>query len=190
MSAKVYHTKYERTKIGAWRQYTIYSFAKAPGWVTWGDVAKPHRREKLTKEEKEAGSNAGIDFFARLGRLTRLGLVENVTYLYDGPEGEPVMELEPRLWSSAMNAAEAMLTPGQLEYVQDKGMEVFPVLSHMEQATLIGILRMRYRPQTKLTAAWFAKRETDNQALREVFDAHLEELRPTQRKQANSAGFI
>lgn len=190
VSMEVYCQKYDRTRVGSWRQYTVYRFEPSSGWVTWGSVAGPHRREKLTEEEKDAGKNAGIDFFSRLRRLQQLGLVEEIIHLYDGPKGEPVMEFDGRLRASATAAAEAMLTEGQLEFAQLKGGELFPVLSHMEHATLYGVLRMRYRPQTKMTAAWFAKREAASHEVKEIFDAHLEELRPTLPKQANSRGFV
>ncbi|MEI8276758.1 MAG: hypothetical protein WCG00_12250, partial [Hyphomicrobiales bacterium] len=32
-----------------------------------------------------------------------------------------------------------------------------PVLNHIVGATMVEIFRMRYRPQTRVTAAWYAK---------------------------------
>lgn len=190
VSTKVYYRSYSRERIGAWKQYAIFGFSRDCGYVSWGDAAKPHRREQLTDEEKAAGKNPGVDFFDRLSRLKRLGLVEEIAYLYDGPNGEPIIPLcgdgssssEQQLWVSAVEAAGLMVTDGQRQYAERKGYELLPVLSHMEQATLIGVLRMRYRPQTKLTATWFAKREENCLEMQAIFDSHINALKGPSRK--------
>lgn len=197
VSTKVYYQAYRRERIGAWKQYAVFGFSRECGYVAWGDAAKPHRRDQLTDEEKTEGKNAGVDFFDRLSRLKKLGLVEEIAYLYDGPKGEPIIPMsgdgssptEYQLWSSAVEAASLMVTDGQRQYAERMGHELLPVLSHIEQATLIGVLRMRYRPQTKLTATWFAKREESCLEMQAIFDSHINALKGPSLKVAGG-GFI
>jgi len=48
-----------------------------------------------------------------------------------------------------------LLTIGQQHGAVDKWL--VPVQAHMERVQLVGIARLRYRPKTKATAAWWAK---------------------------------
>jgi hypothetical protein len=57
-------------------------------------------------------------------------------------------------------AAVAMLTQGQIEWAQKYGLHLLPALAHrLANVRLVGIARLRYRPHTKATAAWFAKKQ-------------------------------
>ena len=47
-----------------------------------------------------------------------------------------------------------MITFGQTGYV--KGV-IVPVLAHIDKVQMIGLMRLRYRPHTRLTAAWWAE---------------------------------
>lgn len=161
ISTKVTYKSYERRKAGEHGAYTVWDITPSSSYVTWGAVTAPHRREVLTDKEKADGKNPGVDFFRRFDTLKSLGLVEWTPYLYDGPEGEPIhamaehgLPIEQELYEAAYGAALRMLPEDFQERLQ--GIAV-PVQSHIAEATLIGIARLRYRPHTNLTAAWWAE---------------------------------
>ena len=50
-----------------------------------------------------------------------------------------------------------MLTAGQLEWAYRENLTLVPVPRHLANVTSIGVARLRYRPRTKMTAAWWAE---------------------------------
>jgi len=67
--------------------------------------------------------------------------------------GEPA---ERELAATAELAAQTMLTEGQLAWSQDEGYHLVPVLNHIANATMVEVFRLKYRPHTTATAAWYA----------------------------------
>jgi hypothetical protein len=134
--------------------------------VTWSGPMACHHREKLTKEEKAEGKNPGVDFFRRQEQLTRLGLLEWVPHLLEGagPEAEIIHPLgdggteglEDQLGAAAEEAAALMLTEGQHARAMKDDLRLAPVPRHVAEVQLVGIARLRYRPRTRMTAAWWA----------------------------------
>lgn len=157
---------YERQQLGQRGLYVVWGFDRIGMSVRWQPVTEPHRRQKLTEEERAAGANAGVDFFRRFNHLRRLGLVLEIPYLFDGPVGEPIhpiaegsdVAIERAIAQSVADAARACLTEGQLAYWEDEGWPeiVVPVPAHIEQATVRIVYRLRHRPHTRLTASWWA----------------------------------
>jgi len=47
-----------------------------------------------------------------------------------------------------------MLTDGQRTWAQKEGLWLVPVPAHLLNVAMVGIARLRYRPHTRLTAAW------------------------------------
>jgi hypothetical protein len=161
------HQKYDRFEVGRQSQYVVWGFsAQGITSVVWNGSTTCHRREKLTDEEKAAGQNAGIDFFRRQSQLVGLGLIEWVPHLFESDELSaeiihPVglagsASLEDRLGLAAHEAGRAMLTDGQREWAAEKGLWLAPVPRHVANVQMIGIARLRYRPHTRVTAAWWA----------------------------------
>jgi hypothetical protein len=157
----VYRQTYDRRQAGQQAAYTVWSFTKTGGSISWNEITQPHRREVLTKKEKEDGKNPGVDFFARADRLISLGLIDWVPYLFEGEKGEPIhalagngLPIEQELHEAATSAAARMLSEGQRERIQGV---LVPVLAHIDKVQLIGLMRLRYRPHTRLTAAWWAE---------------------------------
>ena len=66
--------------------------------------------------------------------------------------GEPA---ERELAAAAHRAAQTMVTDGQLEWSQREGYHLVPVVKHMANATLVEVFRLKYRPHTSATSAWF-----------------------------------
>jgi hypothetical protein len=63
--------------------------------------------------------------------------------------------LEDRIGMAAEKAGLAMLNDQQRQYVDSHGPRLVSVLRHLSNVQMIGIARLRYRPHTKLTAAWW-----------------------------------
>jgi hypothetical protein len=166
VSRQLMWRKHERVEVGHQAQFTVWGFRYKGGSVTWSGPTACHRREKLTEEEKAAGKNAGVDFFRREGQLTRLGLLEWVPHLVEGagPEAEVIHPLghggteglENLLGAAAEEAAAAMLTEGQHAWALENDLWLAPVPRHIAEVQLVGVARLRYRPRTRMTAAWWA----------------------------------
>ena len=106
-------------------------------------------------------------FWPAVHTLENLGLVEKVGMLLDGDDadaeiihpyamrgGEPA---ERELAHAAHSAALGMVTEGQRLNAEEKGFHhMIPVRKHIVNAALAEVYRLRYRPHTKATAAWFA----------------------------------
>src|SRR4051812_34122750 len=166
VSRKLMYQQYERIEVGHQAQFTIWAFWYKTESVIWSGPTSCHCREKLTEQEKAQGKNIGVDWFRRTKQLERLGLLEWVPHLVesDGPEGEIIhplgkgetSSLKDVLGASAGQAASAMLTSGQRSWAAERGLQLAPVLHHVANVQLIGIARLRYRPRTRKTAAWWA----------------------------------
>jgi hypothetical protein len=176
------YQKYERVEIGRRAQFIIWGFRRQGSWVAWNDLTRCHRREALTKEEKADGKNEGIDFFRRQEQLVDLGLIEWVPHLFESDSADAEMlhpvgmtaagEIEDRLGRAAHTAGESMLTDAQRDRAKDGGLWLVPVPRHIANVQMVGISRLRYRPQTRMTAAWWA----DLAEKGERFVASYEEL--------------
>jgi hypothetical protein len=134
---------------------------------------KPHLTGKNESVEGEDGPrkrDTGVPvFWAAESLLKDLGLLEFVGHVVesDTAEGEPIHpyaigngeEIERRLANAAKKAAESMLTEEERDWARNHGLVLVPVLRHLSAVQMIGIARLRYRPRTKATAAWFAERQ-------------------------------
>jgi hypothetical protein len=98
-------------------------------------------------------------------QVADLGLIQWVPHLFesDEPDAEIIHavgitgsdSLEDRIGLAAEEAGLAMLNDQQRQYVDSHGPQLVPVLRHFANVQMIGIARLRYRPHTKLTAAWW-----------------------------------
>jgi hypothetical protein len=99
-------------------------------------------------------------FWEAWGIVVGLGLVELVGHMIkaDNDTAEIVHPYavengeadERAIATSAQAAAEALLTPGQIEWAQARDLRLLPVPAHqLPNVQLVGIARLRYRPHTK-----------------------------------------
>ncbi|MGH7117086.1 MAG: hypothetical protein ACREE9_21645 [Stellaceae bacterium] len=166
--------QYHRVKIAERAQFAVWGFTAGHYSMYWdAGVTGPHRREQLTADEIEAGANPAIDFFRRLQLLADLGLIQWVPHLVESADatGEIIHALgtggsdsaEDRLGRAANKAAMALLTAAQRDWAKanKKIEQPAPVPRHMVNVQLVGIGRLRYRPHTRLTAAWWADLQTN-----------------------------
>jgi hypothetical protein len=167
VSRRLMWDEFIRVKIGEHAQFTVWGFHQGSSWVNWKNgLTLPHRRE-LTNEEKTAGKNKGLDFFQRTAYLGALRLIEWVPHLVESADecGEIIHPLcmgdsesiEDRLGRAAHKAGRALITEGQYGWAVEKGIhQLVPVPRHIANVQMIGIARLRYRPHTRMTTAWWA----------------------------------
>jgi len=167
ISTKVMYQSYDRQRAGERGIHVVWDFSYKNEYVSWGAAATPHYRKDLPKNE-------GADFFKRKRVLLSIGLLEWVPYLFDGPKGEPIhamhadgLQLEQDLFNAANAAGQSMLPAGYENRVQGF---LVPVPAHVEQVQVIGIARLRYRPQTKLTSAWWADHHSTCQSFADGYN--------------------
>ena len=159
----VYHN-YDRLPVGQRGEYEVWGFRPKENYVCWEGFTKHHMRQ--TGPQKDQGE----DFFRRQIQLTDLGLWEWVPHLFESEDLESEVihpygtggstEIEDRLGAAAHAAGRALLTTGQQDWAENEGLRLVPVLRHIAQVTMVGIARLRYRPHTTLTAAWWADLQT------------------------------
>jgi hypothetical protein len=90
--------------------------------------------------------------------------------------------VEDQLGHSAHLAAFTMLTEGQRRWAAENRLRLVPVPRHIANVQMIGVARLRYRPHTRMTAAWWADLSTKG----ERFIANYAALADgTMRKSAN-----
>jgi hypothetical protein len=158
--------EFQRTKIGQQGQYDVWAFrSQGRRWVQWKGPTLCHRRDDLPTER-------GKDYFRRIEGLTDIGLVEWIPHLFESDNDEAEIihpygigksgRVEDRLGDAAAAAGRFMVTEQQIMNACDRlggcdDVRIAPVPRHIENVQMIGIARLRYRPKTRLTAAWWAE---------------------------------
>jgi len=157
---------FERAKVGEQGPFVVWGF-RPKHMITGLGLARPFLTGEISTRDDGARLDAGWDasFFPAVQILTDLGLVEKVGMLLDGSDneaeiihpyairgGEPA---ERELAATAELAAQTMLTEGQLTWSQDEGYHLVPVRKHIANAAVVEVFRLRYRPHTKATSAWY-----------------------------------
>jgi hypothetical protein len=147
-------------ELGQRGEYVVWGFKPLHQNVyTTASFCVPH-----VDRSKE---NIASSFFEALKILEVLHLVTPVTYLVDsdsehGEEMYPISlnkgeECEIAVGVAAMEAASLMLTDGQMDRAEGLSLEALcPVKKHVADVQAVGIYRLRHRPHTEATKAWFA----------------------------------
>jgi hypothetical protein len=184
ISRKIITQEYERKQVGQQAQFTIWGFHHTHGSVTWTGPTVCHRREKLTPEEEKEGKNPGVDYFRREQQLVNLGLLEWVPSLIESNDQDAEIihpygmggsaGLEDRLGAVAHLAAQTMLTDRQQEWADEQGLRLAPVPKHITNVQLSGIARLRYRPATRKTTAWWADQQVRGEGFLSRYEALIE----------------
>ncbi len=154
--------QYERKEVGERSYYTIWAFRAKTAQLTWGGPMAAHRARP-----QEKGEEHPVWLSVRL--LRRMGLLEYMPHLMEShsPQAEPIHpfgigrngeeQIETEIGAAADAAGRAMCTEWAVQHAEDDGFEWFcPVPRTLPQVQLIGVPRLRYRPHTKRTAAWYA----------------------------------
>ena len=158
---------FDRTKVGEQGPFVVWGF-RSEHITADSELYGPFKTGKLQRTMTARAAirawmlHSGPPFIA----LENLGLVEKVGMLLDGDDadaevihpyamrgGEPA---ERELALAAKSAAQAMITEGQLNWAEQEGYHLVPVRRHIVNATVAEVYRLKYRPHTKATAAWYA----------------------------------
>jgi hypothetical protein len=170
---------YALKKVGQRGALTIWGFGSATGTTSTGGLHEHFLTGKVDNDRKDTGVP---DFWAALKSLEDCGLIEFIPHVFESDKLEaemlhayPVKEdacepWERRLAIAAHAAGFLSLTPGQQKWAVDQAQNLLPVPSHIAQLAVIGIGRLRYRPQTRMTAAWFAKSKERSEAWQPVYE--------------------
>lgn len=163
LSRKVYYEKYSRENYAESGEYIFYGYDRLSCYVCWDtDVTRVHR-DTVSKAEEKEGKNPGHAFFKRIGTLIEMGLLEYSVCLFESESEDaeilfPItgpIEVENTMESVAYSVSEKLLQDWQLQNNPHK--YLIPVLRHQEKAQAYGVYRLRHRPHTDLTAAWWAQ---------------------------------
>jgi len=157
---------FERAKVGEQGPFVVWGF-RPDHKVADRELARPFLTGQLTTRDDGRPHDSGWDdsFWPAVNTLLDLGLVERVGMLLDGDDneaeivhpyairgGEPA---ERELAAAAKLAAQTMVTEGQLAWSQEEGYHLVPVLKRIANATVVEVFRLKYRPHTTATSAWF-----------------------------------
>lgn len=167
--------EYSRKKVGERGALTVWGFQEGTvrAWPSAPFVAA-HLTGRMEVIEAPDGSKGKQDtgwpvFWRALRLLLKTGLVEIVAHVVEADSddaeivhpfaygnGEPG---EQEIRDAAQEAALALLSEGQGQRVELEYDALLPFPAHCASVQLVGIARLRYRPQTKATAAWYAKQK-------------------------------
>jgi len=167
------------TKVSQRGASTIWGFGSGTSTTSTGDLHKPFLTGKIDAEKKDPGL---ADFWASLTALEDCGLLEFIPHVFesDKPEAEmlhayPVKDGACEPWErsvalAAHAAGVVCIAIGQQEWANQQARHLLPVPSHISNLAVIGIARLRYRPQTRMTAAWFAKSKESSDAWQPIYE--------------------
>jgi hypothetical protein len=152
---RLLYQPYSREQVMTHKQFTVYGFSIE-------DVRHCRHEGPLAKYGKRPKGQS----WQHLAMLERLGLIEWVSYLAesDNQHAELIHPLSGD--AAADEVAEAAIDfvsslPGGYAFVGDSYDYVLPVLNHLMNAAVVGVARLRYRPKTSRTAAWFGQHRED-----------------------------
>jgi hypothetical protein len=159
---------FDRAKVGEQGPFVIWGF-QSKHIIAGRELYGPFLVGQHTTDDDGTRRDIGMkaSFWPAVDRLENLGLVEKVGMLLDGDDadaeiihpyamrgGEPA---ERELAHAAHTAALGMVTEGQRINAEEKGFRhLVAVRKHIVNAAVAEVYRLRYRPHTKATAAWFA----------------------------------
>jgi hypothetical protein len=133
--------------------------------VAWPKLARPFLTGVKNEEQRDRGWQ---DFWAAVEVLIELGLIERVGLLLDGEDDEAEVihpygflggeNPEKQLAQAAHRAGCSLLADWQIQSAKTKGYErLVPVLRHVAHVCMREVYRLKYRPHTSATAAWYAE---------------------------------
>lgn len=161
---------YGRVPLGSQREFTIWAFSPYQYFV----VGPASGIYDLARGARPITSETIAEMITR---LVALGLVEIVPHLVEAnsDDGEALFPLATRGGGEqierantaiARRASKQLMHPELYARIKSAGVElIVPVLRHFENVEVVGVLRLVYRPRTRLTAEWI-KRLAQNQHIR------------------------
>jgi len=167
VSRAVLWQKYNAKKEGQRGASTIWAFERQ-GIATVSTQSPLFTIYAAPGVTGEARETAEKEFWDGLSALEALKLVEFIPHLFesDKPEAELIHAYaldigehwEKQLAAAAHQAGFLCLSDGQQQWAIEHDRLLFPMPSHIDNLAVIGIARLKYRPRTKMTAAWGSHR--------------------------------
>lgn len=161
ISPQIICTNYERSCIGEQGIFTVWGFKFTQRQIFWNGPFAAH---------KASADVAGVHpVSASICLLEKMGLLSFIPHIFEndspqaeihhpygvGAQGEDPIETE--IGTAADTAARSMCPEWLIENAENEGFEYFcPVSRTMPNVQMIGVARLRYRPHTRRTAAWYA----------------------------------
>lgn len=149
---------YDRAKIGKAGEYTVYGFRPA---------------KSMSIDPAGFPARYGDTFESAFAMLCDLGIVAMVPHLVEAPgyEAEILHSLadretglpnEAQINEDAMIAAQRLLPAEAVEKAEREGFtRLVPLRSLMDQANIVGIARLKYSPEARLSQQWEARNAED-----------------------------
>jgi hypothetical protein len=167
--------------VGQHRGWTVWAFSAANATVS--GAGSPLPKIFFNGQKSEDGKDFGlVDFWSAIDALRNCGLMEFIPHVFESNEpeaelvfGYPTAEGACESWEltlaqTAHNVAMTCSTAGQREWVVQQSRHLFLMPSHADRLAVIGIARLRYRPRTRMTAAWFSKSKERSEVLQRSYD--------------------
>lgn len=154
---------YDREQLATHGQFVFFGFRYKTG-TAWH--SGPFEKYRSDPKEKSR-------VWDHIGLLTKLGLLECIAYLAESADADADLIHALSGDSYAQAAAEAaQMSVACKDYLVHKSENFdfsIPVFSHMTNAAVVGVYRLRYRPKTTKTAAWFAKHVEQCKAFENIY---------------------
>jgi hypothetical protein len=180
VSRAILYEVYTLTKVSQRGPLTIWGFKSSRLFSTYSSLFDTFR----TGETDEDGHDTGRpEFWSALESLTDCGLLNFVPHVFESnrPEAEmmhayPIEDGAGEPWEhsvadAAHSAAWACLEPEYEEWAEREGFFLLPLPSHIGNVAVIGVARLKYRPKTRMTAAWFAMSKGRSEAWQTRYDS-------------------
>jgi hypothetical protein len=162
ISSRIIRDSYERSYVGEQGAYTVWGFKFAQRQLFWKGF--------LAAYEASPNVAGQHPVWVSIGLLEKMGLLSFIPHIFenDSPEaeihhpygmgGKGDEPIETEIGTAADMAARAMCPEWVIENAENEGFEYFcPVSRSMPNIEMIGVARLRYRPHTRRTAAWYAQ---------------------------------
>lgn len=149
--------QFERERFMAYGQFEVYGFRRKQP-IARGARALARYWVKNPKTKLYEAQ----DPWKPIQTLVNLKLLQVVDYLAESDlaDAELIHALSGDEYADAAagQAMELMMSlPGGFSYQAERYDYALPIARHMEKGTVVGVFRLRYRPRTARTAAWFAQ---------------------------------
>jgi hypothetical protein len=167
VSRNVLYQEHTVSKVSQRGALTIWGFDGAARTSSAGGSPLP--RPFRTGVKHETYSDTGFpDFWEALNCFQSCGLLTFIPHVFesDKPDAEvlhayPIKDAGCEPWelevATAAHAAGIVCIPAsQQEWAAQLGRHLLALPSSLNDLAVIGIARLRYRPRTRMTAAWFA----------------------------------
>ena len=162
ITPQIIRASYAREYTGEKGAYVIWGFKSTQRLINW--------RGPFAAHEKRPGAAGRHPVWDSIDLLEKMGLLSFIPHIFEndspeaeihhpygvGTQGEEPIETE--IGEAAELAARAMCPEWMIEHAENEGFEHFcPASQTMPNIEMVGVARLRYRPHTSRTAAWYAQ---------------------------------